>query len=370
MATQRGRKKEPANSLPLAQALEFIERMLHSGRSFSQQHCFIRREEIVATDGLITVGHPIQTDLHAYPHSAKLLAALKRCDSTVGLTMLDENRMSIKSGKFKCTLNCLPAGSFYADPPNPAIAQCTNDIRDGFTAVQHIAKEDAEKVSFGSILMNSGTMCVTNGVVLLEYWHGNDFPPNVVLPVKTAKAVINAGKNLSKFGFSPGNSVTFYFEDGSWVRSQLFADQWPDYGSVFQGQANPWPTPAGFFDATRALVPFLADSGAVFFNAGAMASHDDADTGATYEVAGLPYGPCYNAAHLLSIERACISIDWRVASGDPTNDKGQSNALFFGEKIRGAIAPMRRKTVKENIRNETIDSNVKVMISKVSGITD
>jgi hypothetical protein len=297
MATQRGRKKEPATSLPIAAALEFIEKMLHNGRSFPHQHCFIRREETIATDGLITVGHPIQTDLRAFPHSGKLLAALKRCDSTVALTMLDENRMTVKSGKFKATLQCLPAGEFYADQADPAIAQCTNDIRDGFAAIGHIPKEDAEKVSFGSILLNAGTMAATNGVVLLEYWHGNDFPPNVVLPIKTAKAVIGAGKNLSKFGFG-GSSVTFYFEDGSWVRSALFADQWPAYGPILDRGSNPWPTPPGFFDAVRALVPFLADNGAVFFNAGALASHDDAVSGVW---------PCsHSVANVIKMDRMIL----------------------------------------------------------------
>ena len=63
--------------------------------------------------------------------------------------------------------------------------------------------------------------------MLMEAWHGLDLPPNVPLPKQFVAALVKQKKNLTGFGFSR-SSATFYFEDGCWLRTQLYSDEWPD----------------------------------------------------------------------------------------------------------------------------------------------
>lgn len=324
MATQRGRKKESATSLPLVAALNFVESTLNNARNTAQEHCFIGHNQIVATDGCLTVGYPFESDISTYPHSAKLLAALKKCDSTVALTLTDAQRLSVKSGKFRAVIDCLDAGQFYAGAPDAAIAPIDERLRTGLEAIGHLADEKADRLMCATIFIKSGVMVATNGYSILEYWHGNDLP-EMVLPKPSANAIVKTSFKLQRFGFS-GNSATFYFENGAWIKTQLFADEWPNYAQLFPASCNPWPAPTGLFDAVRAVAPFLDDVQSVYFTeAGLQAAS------ASYELPGLPPGRRYSAARLLEIERCCKTVDFASHPG---------KAFFFGENVRGVVMGM------------------------------
>lgn len=340
MATRPRRKSDSASKISLVKALAFAESILKSDRDFRQQHCYIGRGMLVAFDGTLAAGHPIVEDIEGVPHSGKLLKALERSDETVSVTLNDTQRISVKAGKFRAVINCIPVGEFYSPTGDAPIAAINDKLRDGFKTIMHLASETADKMHFASILLQANSMFATNGKTCLEYWHGIDLP-EMSLPKQAAQAIVKTDKKLTRFGYS-GHSATFHFEDGSWIRTQLFADRWPDAAALFRSQTRPGPVPPTLFAAVRAVAPFCPPDDAlqpVYFHPEAVGSHERLTEGAVHEVPGLIEGPCFSAKELANIEAVTKEIDFQ---SDP------NAAYVFGENVRGKIMGcFRRKIVEE-----------------------
>jgi hypothetical protein len=127
-------------------------------------------------------------------------------------------------------------------------------------------------------------------------------------------------------GFSAG-SVTFWFEDGSWIRTQQYQEKWPNTDRVLNVASDPSPIPPTFYHGLDAVAPFVEDN-RVYFGENLLCTHYEGNSGASYEVEGLPNGPIFNLKYLRIIEPHVKSIDFVGVEG---------TSFFFGDKIRGAI---------------------------------
>lgn len=321
----------PKKEVPsLVKALDFISFAQKEKGAPYQTHVILARNQAIASDGILTAGHKIEEDLVACPHTFTLAAALKKCTGALSLTQLDSGRLSVKSGKFKAFIPCItPADipNFYPDPPCGVI---DNRIRVGLELVSPFIVENAQRVVMASALIRSGSILATNGQILLEYWHGIDMPPGLIVPKLFINALCKMNKDLVSFGFS-ASSFTVYFDDGSWLRTQLYNDKWPDCDAILRKPHSPLPLPMGFFDALNAIFGFIEDN-RLRVRAGRLQSHDDETQGASYEVEGLTANLAYNAKHLKVLDGLIKTIDF-------VGDSGIS--YFYGDNLRGAISQIR-----------------------------
>src|SRR5439155_4696010 len=108
-----------------------------------------------------------------------------------------KDTLSIKSGKFKASVDCLDPALMQEAVPDPQIVGITNKFKEAVEAVGVLASENAQHVLTASVLMNGSTVISTNRVMLLEYWHGLDLPPNIPLPKEFVKALTKQKKNLT-----------------------------------------------------------------------------------------------------------------------------------------------------------------------------
>jgi len=228
------------------------------------------------------------------------------------LTQLDNGRLSIKSGKFKAVVPCLDPELMQNAFPDPNIAPITNAFKEAVEAVGVLASENAQHVLTASVLMNGPSVISTNRVMIMEYWHGLDLPPGVPLPKQFVAALAKQKKNLVGFGFS-NNSATFHFEDGCWIKTQLYSDEWPDVSKILNREANLWSIDAGFYKALDAVAAFSED-GNVYSDLNLLMSHSDSSIGATHECAGIPKGFVYPIKQLKIIQPHVQKIDW-MANG-------------------------------------------------------
>jgi hypothetical protein len=335
-AAKRARKpKDNSGAASLIEALKFIALAQQKEGTPPQTHCAISGGRIVAFDGTIAAGHLIEDDLHACPHTMRLLDALAKCGANLSITQLDSGRLSIKSERFKAFVPCiefeqLSAATLEPDAPCAAI---DDRIKAGFELVSPLISESAPKAMLASALLQANSIVGTNGHVLIEYWHGIDLPPNLLIPKAAINAIVKTPKKLARFGFSP-NSATFYFEDGSFIRTQLYAEQYADYQVILDYETNPWPLPAGFYDGLR-KVQSLADDKIVRFTETGFVVRDanKLDSG-SFDIEGLKPGLQFNIEYLLLLEPIFKQVHF-----DVSNNK----TLFFGDdiKARGAIMGLR-----------------------------
>jgi len=320
----------------LLQAIEFCSVVSEKLGAPYETHIGLRNNWAIAFNGIVAAGSPISEDITCYAHTMLLAEALSKCDDSFSLTQLDNGRLSIKSGKFKAVVPCLDPDLMQTALPDPKIVGITNAFKEAVEAVGVLASENAQHILTASVLMNGPSVISTNRVMLMEYWHGLDLPPNVPLPKQFVAALAKQKKNLTGFGFS-SNSATFYFEDGCWLRTQLYNDEWPDVSAILNRQANLWTIDAGFFKALDAIEPFSED-GNVYSGLNMLRSHADEGVGASYECAGIPAGFVYPIKQLKIIKPFVKKIDW-MANG--VHDSTYC-LVFQGDVSRGVISGRQR----------------------------
>lgn len=320
-------KDEQEGATSLVAALKFISIAQKDIGSPYQCHSILSNKWAVAFDGVLALGHPIDEELNACPHTLRLIDALAKCGDSLAVTQTDAERLAIKSGAFRAFVPCVGLQSMPNAAPDQPSAVIDDRLRTALEVVGGLASDNAQHVVTASILLRAGSAVATDRIFALEYWHGIDLPPGIVLPKAAAAAVCKIAKPLAKFGFS-NTTVTFWFADGSWLRSQLYSEPWPNIDRVLNVKCNPWPVPEKLAEALDAVAPFSGD-GNVRFTANLLRSHDVDGLGATFEVTGLPYGPKFNAKKLKILLQHAKVVDFAMPSGI---------AYFFGENVRGVLA--------------------------------
>jgi hypothetical protein len=152
----------------------------------------------------------------------------------------------------------------------------------------------------------------------------------VPLPKQFVSALSKIKKDLSLFGYS-NNSATFYFEDGCWLKTQLYSDTWPDITSILNRPANLWTIDPNFFNALAAVLPFSED-GNVYFDTNMLRSHDTDKVGASFECNGIPKGAVYPGKQLMMLKPHANKVDWMAQ-----NQSGYF-LKFEGDTVRGMIS--------------------------------
>ena len=317
----RAKKQFSSN---LLNALNFVSvAQKKKGLPF-QTHCVFNNNTVRAYDGMLSAGHIIEEDLSAMPQTEAFRNALSLCGDTLTITQLDAERLAVKSGGFSAYFPCLP-DDMPTIEPDPPRALLDARLLDGFKLISHLADEEKDKIALNSLLVKSGSMFATNGFIVLEYWHGIDLPYPLVIPKSAISALLKANQKLEKFGFSQ-STFTFYFENNSWIKTQLFNNEWPNTDFILNADSNPWPLIADFYKGLTCIESFSKDR--VFFKADKMQSSKEETEGASFELSGLPEGPIFSITQLKLIQGLFDKIDFTTY-----NDK----AYFFGENLRGAI---------------------------------
>ncbi|AMW36144.1 DNA polymerase III beta subunit [Xanthomonas phage XAJ2] len=317
---------EPRGADKLIAALKFIAPAQKKAGLHYQTHCVFYGGNVIAFDGLLTIGHPIEEDIHCCPESLKLLESLNKCGQELNITQLDSGRLSIKSGRFKAIVNCHPFNEMPYVGPDQLCAVIDDRIKEAFSAIGQIISESADRIVCACICLRANTAVATNGFVLAEYWHGIDLPDNLLIPKLAVKAICAATKKLVGFGFST-HSATFFFEDGSYIKTQLFDEGYPRVENFFIKPTLPVALPEDFFKGIDALDGFDEDN-VVYFSERGMSTARDGSKGATYEIEGLPNETAFSIDFLKLVQKEFLNVDFQTK---------EQRAYFFGKNSRGVI---------------------------------
>lgn len=331
----RGRPAKPTQAQQLLEALAFVGVATRDDNDY-QKFVRLHGKSAVTFNGQLSAGHPIAEELTLCPHLDKLEAALKRCGKSLVISETPSAQLSIKGDKLRALVPCMAAQDLPAAEPDPIVATVGNVIKEAFKVCGVLASEAGERVIEASLLLEANVCTGTNGAAIVQYWHGLNLPPEMVLPKVFTAAVVKQAKDITGFGFSWGDdgkvrSVTFHFDGGGWIRTQCYQDRWPALAPILDVAAHPAATPAGLFDAVEAVGEFSEDQW-VTFGENAVMSHDDTGVGAQYEVQGLQAGKKFKAKLVKLVAPYAKTIDLTTY---------QDRAFFFGGEdanpVRGAI---------------------------------
>lgn len=291
--TKRQAVEASEQTSDIVAALEWIKVAQKDVGPANETHCYMGFGAIVAFDGVVAAGHKANVQDVSAPHTFRLLSALSRTKGAVQLVHTQSGDISISAGSFKARVPTIPPDTLLNIQPDPRVAYLTDAFRDALALVEGLSKESAQTLHASSILIRANTVVGTDGITVLEAWHGIDLP-TLVIPKTAAAVIAKTSKPLTGFGFGP-TSATFWFGDDCWYRTQLYVEKWPNIDVAMARNSGNWFALAPeFFDALDAVAPFTED-GFVHYYDGRLCSHSQSpDVGASYAIA-LPGVPEFSA---------------------------------------------------------------------------
>lgn len=337
MARASGSKNKSTVAKELVEALAFVSNAANKGLHEWVDYVVLHGNYAIAGNGMVTAGYPIAEDITACPHLAKLKTAISKCSKSLNITQLDNGKLSVKGEKLVAQVDCLSLDAYPFVQPDQNIASIDDRIKVAFSICGEVISEDGTRMVESALLLEANQCTACDGKTLLQYWHGIDLPPDLVLPKAFVALICKIKLPLVGFGYTPGRSVTFHFENGAWVKTILYEDKFPDVGQFINVQTNPQPIPPDLFEGVKTLRDF-AEGDSVILKEGKVTTHDSEVTGAQFTVEGLNVHRSFDAEYLGRMASFATTADFTTMD---------DRAFFYGENTRGLV--MGKKLNKEPV---------------------
>jgi hypothetical protein len=153
----------------------------------------------------------------------RLVAAVNACPGTPTLHV-DGDRVAVKAGRVRARLQ-LSTTPYPVATPDPTTDHPLADIGPLLTTLYPFAATDASRPWSTAICLSGDYAYATNNVCVARA----PLPVPVGSPVNIPSTVVEAVTErglITSVGYTDG-AVTFYYGDGSWVRTLLIAGEWP-----------------------------------------------------------------------------------------------------------------------------------------------
>lgn len=301
-------------------------------------HFCIEGGHVRGYNGTIALSAPIPFDIDCKPHAARFVKAIAKCqtEEPVTITMTGGGRLRVAQGEFKAFIELVEQDTPHVEPEGEEMLFDGEVVLEAFKTINQFVSKDASRPWSTGVLLRGNSAIATNNVTIAEYWLGAPVPRTVNIPGLAIKEMLRI--NLPPLRAQVAErSITFHYEDGRWLRSQLYDTDWPEVAPLLisPSQCNPQPLPDEFFVALDKIQPFTDDSGRVYINAGVLSTSPEYDKeGASYKVAGLE-----NVSGIYSLEMLML-LKGLAKQIDLTKYPRPCN--WFGDTIRGAIIGMRQ----------------------------
>ena len=316
-----GKKKAPVEANPLLEQLRFVASILKPKGEPNETCCVIANGAITALNPPLSVGILTQAAITANPPALQLLAALERCKDGYAMTET-RGTVALTSGPLRVSLPTVQG--LAPSAPDAYREALPGALFDAIAQISHIADEDAEHVQSASICIEEGLVSTTNRNVILQAYHGLNMPA-MMLPKRFVKAVTDAIGKFNKTIVGMGHGVasfTVFFDDNSWLKTQLMDAEPLPYSKVCAKEGGFKPLP-DIWEALDNVMPFRGNTDAVRFEDDAIKT----DTASYEQILG---------------ERIKINADYLKSCKPHIENYAIDNGKFYFYKgnVRGVIALM------------------------------
>jgi hypothetical protein len=333
-------KKEPSKLLQAMQFLSVCQK--NEADNDSQMYCSLQNGLAVAFDGILAAGTYIDEQLDACPHTHQMILALSRCGDTRAITQ-HQDRLQVRSDEFEAFVPCCKRERLTAVNPDARTVAVSESLISAIETVAPLCSEKGDIIEAISIQVNTNSVLATNREMIIEAWHGCNLPfGEMLIPLACAKALSKVKKKVVGIGLKPNvaalfpagkdqnlhDNLTFWFEDNSWLRTNLFKNRWRDKAfnlPIPTNQAR--PIPKSVFETVAKVLPFSED-GKVYFSEGKVSSHNLSQTGAGYSlpVSEGPTNKVYKGKNFLLAGKHAVSIN-----------ELERFTMFYGATTRCAV---------------------------------
>lgn len=294
-------------------------------------HFRIEDGRIKGYNGSLALCSPIEVDMCVTPRATSFVKAIQTCTETIQLNMTEKGRLSVMSGTFRALIDCIEDEAYPELHPSGEWFDFDFDIVASLKKIAPFISEDASRPWSRGVLIKGSSAYATNNVVAVELWLGSPCPIEVNIPRSAVMELIRIGEEPTGIQVAH-NSITFHYEEGRWLRSQLLSLEWPDVTQLLEAPSAPQPVSKEFFSALSSLEPFVGEVGALYFREGSVSTSPNEDEGASQKLE-YAIGPCaFHHKQLALVGSVATKVDWSTYPGP---------CLFYGKGLRGALIGIR-----------------------------
>jgi hypothetical protein len=200
-----------------------------------------------------------------------------------------------------------------------------------FKELAHFMALDASRPWARGILFRGQTAMATNNIVIAEKWLDKTILPyELNIPQESVDELIRISEDPKKIRTN-GRSITFYFNQDRWMRTQLLSTAWPDTSKVWRDDKAD-PVPDGFFEALESLEPFIDDLKRIYITPGRISTSPLEEDGASFEIPELNTTGIFSLPQLMLLKGVAKTLG---LDGYP------KPCVFYGKQLRGIIVGMR-----------------------------
>lgn len=295
----------------------------------------IKGGRVVGYNGYLALSAPIDLDIDAKPKADLFYKALDACGDSIAISLTEAKRIHIRSGKFTAFVPCIDKEVYEASPQG-VIYDCPPGLAGSFKRMMPFISEDASRPWAMGLLVDRGCLTATNNIVIMQEWNGHVLP-TFNCPRFAVAEVARIGRDPVSIQVSP-DSVTFHYDDGSWMRTQILASEWPadKLNEIMSQPATPLDLPGDFFDGLNKIAPFVSEghhNGIYFRDGGLATAGAGSQEGAVMEIEGIPDGPVFNIKALRMLDGLIDKIDFAMYP--------RPCIFYGGNNMRGAIMGMK-----------------------------
>ena len=296
-------------------------------------HVSIKDGLIQAYNGKVTLCSPIELALDCAPKAVPFIKAIKTCKDTIQMNITPTGRLSVKSKGFRTLIECSPEPFPSIDLEGERLPLPGAGFIAALKVLEPLIAEDASRPWARGILFDVKTASATNNIVVAQLWLDFKFPHRINLPHDAVNELIRIKREPVEMIIAE-NHATFIYDNGSWIRSQLYSTKWPDLDGFFKNrvESKSQPVPEGFYDSLRDIAPFVDPLYRCHISNGKVATFADPDLATTSEVPELRGEGIYNITQLLLLEGIATKLNFEA---------WPAPAAFFGDRLRGSVVGMK-----------------------------
>lgn len=294
-------------------------------------HFSIVDGRITSYNGVLALSSPIDFGIDCYPKAEALIKAIASCTDVTTLSMTPAGRLRVESGKFRSFVPCLVDVSYDITPEGEEVGLDGEAFLKGLKIVARFIGNDASRPWSNGVLLKDQSFFATNNVSLVQYWLGINFPSVVNIPMAAVREVLRINRAPTHVQLTD-RSITFHYESGEWIRSQLLATDWPTFSHLLDVPSNPVPIEDELFTAIRVLKGSEDELRRIYIKENQFYTHKEINES----------GACYTAD--ISMPEGCFSgtvLELLEGVGEVADfTKWPAPIPFFGPNLRGVLMGM------------------------------
>ena len=221
-------------------------------------------KRVQATNGRITIDAPFpELDIEVTVNADKLIKAVSACQGEAAIKLTDTHKLSIRQGKFRALIPTEDHSSFpKVDTPTNMHPTNGKYLLRLMQELRPFVAEDATRPWACGMLLDGDYAYATNNVSIARVHQPFDQPVSLASRLNLPSFLLDELIRMQRPPLNAAHddkSLSFDLGDGIWIRSNLFADQWPDVQRFFQ-PANLSPVPPELSATIERILPFCPEA--------------------------------------------------------------------------------------------------------------